>query len=67
MSAHDGRRGDPPVAYCPRCGAALDVAAFVQEYWTAHARVFHCWCHECHFTCDVTPTHRVVSHEPAHE
>jgi hypothetical protein len=55
------------VSFCPRCGAELDVQAFVQEYWTADARVFHCWCRACDFVCDVMPTERVVTHEPAHD
>jgi hypothetical protein len=42
------------------------VGSFVQEYWTSEVRVFHCWCSACDFVADVTPTERVVTHEPAH-
>lgn len=55
-----------PVRFCPHCGAALDVHAFLQEYWTAGSRVFHVWCDECTSVFDVTPTERVTTHEPAH-
>lgn len=58
---------DHVVGYCPHCGASLDVQAFVQEYWTSNVSVFHCWCQACLFVCDVTPTDRVVTYEPAHD
>lgn len=66
-SPRDGTLVDYPVRFCPHCGADLDVEAFVQEYWTAQARVFHCWCDDCRFVCEVIPTGRVVTHEPAHD
>jgi hypothetical protein len=58
--------GRPAVAWCPHCGAELDVRSFVQEYWMPEARVFHCWCSVCGFVADVTPAERVLTHEPAH-
>lgn len=61
-----GEPARPTVAWCPHCGAPLDVGSFVQEYWTSEVRVFHCWCSACDFVADVTPTERVVTHEPAH-
>ena len=58
--------GTPPVGFCPHCGQAIDVTAFVQEYWTAQSRVFHVWCRNCRFTADVVPVERMLGHEPAH-
>jgi hypothetical protein len=55
------------VQFCPHCGAELDVQSFVQEYWTADARLFHVWCERCRHVFDVRPTARVTTHEPAHE
>jgi hypothetical protein len=43
------------------------VQSFVQEYWTADARLFHVWCERCRYVFDVKPTARVTTHEPAHE
>ena len=56
----------PPVAWCAHCGAPLGVESFVQEYWTSETRVFHCWCSVCDFVAEVTPTERIVTHEPVH-
>ena len=55
------------VKFCPHCGAELDLQSFVQEYWTAAARLFHVWCEQCRFVFDIRPTARVTTHEPAHE
>jgi hypothetical protein len=41
-------------------------AGIVVEYWTAHARVFHCWCSACHEAVDITDANQVVTEEIEH-
>lgn len=67
QGASDTEYPDLPVLFCPRCGDELDANSFVQEYWTAQLRVFHCWCENCLFVCEVVPTIRMVTHEPEHD
>jgi hypothetical protein len=54
------------VSHCAVCGATLDDAGFVQEYWVGNDRQFLCWCAACGVMSTVVLTAAVVSHEPEH-
>jgi hypothetical protein len=54
------------VNHCAVCGATLDDAGFVQEYWVGDDRQFLCWCAACGAMSTVVLTAAVVSHEPEH-
>jgi hypothetical protein len=53
------------VGFCPGCGAPLDDAAFVQEYWVAADRHVLCWCPACSLMCTVV-LGTLVGTEPEH-
>jgi hypothetical protein len=55
-----------PVGYCPGCGAALEGAAFVQEFWAGSDRHFVCWCAACSLMCTVVLSPHLVGTEPEH-
>jgi hypothetical protein len=63
----EAHRRDAP-QHCPACGTHLSVTdggqGLAVEYWTAADRVFVTYCSQCHWTGDITPTTRVVGHEP---
>ena len=59
--------GEVPVAFCPRCGAALaGPESFVQEFWVASETAYHCWCRNCSFVWNLVLVDRMTSHELAH-
>lgn len=50
--------------HCPSCGAALGSGISV-EYWQSDQRVYHTWCHDCHWTGDIIRVRRMVGYEAA--
>jgi hypothetical protein len=66
VAAH---RTDAP-RHCPACGQCLGISdgghGIATEYWTAHERIFVCYCGVCGWWGDVVLSDRVVGHEPEH-
>jgi hypothetical protein len=56
--------------FCPACGTSYEGiatnAGIVVEFWTAHARVFHCWCAACGEAVDIAEANQVITDEIEH-